>query len=1040
MNYQIQQLLYRNRSVTEQKALKGTVEPKHDTAIVLHIFYLDVWKELYSYLSQLTIPYDLYITVPKQTPLTDVAVLFEDHPDVTVYRTENRGRDVLPFLQVMRLIGTDSYRYLCKMHTKKTGDSALGNVWRKLLYYDLIGSAETVNAIIDRFETDPKTGMVTGKNTILDSKRYAYGNTEKIDLLAQKTGIVYDSYYLFPAGTMFWTRPKIVAPVVALLEKGELHFEAEAGQKDNTLAHAIERFFGILCQAQGMTITESPSRYSKLDDQTLDEVASLVLSQQYLGNDVFAMQKMKIEAQRNHIAYLEALADSMRLKNRMKHIVSDKLLPLGKKLAKIPSKLWKLIRMLRKNPSFLKKVFYYIKRGEFSYLLDKIKEKSCSNLSRTANLAAVTPPRYFTHFDPDRYKIEETVDIIIPVYNGYAFLSPLFDSIEEHTTVPYRLIVVHDCSPDERVGPYLRKRLEKHPDAVLIEHTQNQGFLKSVNEAYQHTQHHFVLLNTDTEVPKYWLERLMYPILHMEKVASTTPFTNAGQIASFPLFLEDNEIFDGMEVDALDSTFRDVNAENFYTEVPTGVGFCMGINRHAAKTIGMFDEAAFGKGYAEENDWCQRAIAAGYRNLIVPNLFVYHKHGGSFSSEEKQRLLQQNLATLTEKHPNYLQDVSAYIQKDPHRILRHLLVLKAADSTHGTTLIFDHDLGGGANLYVEERMSMYLSQNKSVLLIRYDFYSDCYILWHQYKTFDWKFKIETFETLRQFIETLTPEELFLNNLVSYKQPYRMLKYLDSLLQTHTHLPFIVPIHDFYAICPSYNLINAEGKYCHVPDMETCKACMQQNMQEWRNFYDGEPDIPQWRQAWEKLLLRSDRILCFSHNSREILLRAYPTLQEDTIEVVPHTVEGITPFTVEKRADSTTLTVGVLGAINDIKGAEIIKQMIQIIERDRLDINIVVIGEITRNIRSPHFHATGRYTREALPDIIQKHHIDIFLIPSIWPETFSYTSEEIMQMHLPLMVFDLGAPAERVKRYEKGHIIERVSAQAVIAYLQREIQQ
>ena len=53
------------------------------------------------------------------------------------------------------------------------------------------------------------------------------------------------------------------------------------------------------------------------------------------------------------------------------------------------------------------------------------------------------------------------IDIIIPVYNGYEFLEPLFDSIEEHTTSPYRLIVVNDCSPDEKVKPYLLKRLEE---------------------------------------------------------------------------------------------------------------------------------------------------------------------------------------------------------------------------------------------------------------------------------------------------------------------------------------------------------------------------------------------------------------------------------------------------------------------------------------------------------------------------------------------------------------------------------------------------
>ncbi|WP_330582768.1 glycosyltransferase [Suipraeoptans intestinalis] len=64
-------------------------------------------------------------------------------------------------------------------------------------------------------------------------------------------------------------------------------------------------------------------------------------------------------------------------------------------------------------------------------------------------------------------------------------------------------------------------------------------------------------------------------------------------------------------------------------------------------------------------------------------------------------------------------------------------------------------------------------------------------------------------------------------------------------------------------------------------------------------------------------------------------------------------------------------------------------------------------------------------------------IDIFLIPSIWPETFSYTTEEIMQMGMPVMSFDIGAPAERIKKYEKGLIIPEISPQAVLKSVKEE---
>jgi len=71
--------------------------------------------------------------------------------------------------------------------------------------------------------------------------------------------------------------------------------------------------------------------------------------------------------------------------------------------------------------------------------------------------------------------------------------------------------------------------------------------------------------------------------------------------------------------------------------------------------------------------------------------------------------------------------------------------------------------------------------------------------------------------------------------------------------------------------------------------------------------------------------------------------------------------------------------------------------------------------------------TGEYKREELPSLIKKYNVGVVFIPSIWPETFSFTTEEIMMMELPLAVFDIGAPPERVRNYKKGLVIEKIEA-------------
>jgi len=344
MNYRFEQVVLASDRILH-KSPKPVISSKYSTAIVLHLFYSDLWKEINHYLSALSIPYDLYITVPPHTETSVLKHIVTDQPNANIYIVENRGRDVLPFFLVMNHIGTSTYRYICKLHSKKTGASPLGNVWRKLLYFDLIGSDSTVNEIIKMFDNDPDIGMITGKNTILDSERYDYGNTAKIDKLINMSGFLFQDEYLFAGGTMFWVRSELLEPVLKLFREGRLEFEEEKGHKK---------------------IIPSPSSYSKLDDQTLNEVAGLVLSQQYHGEDIFMLQKKSIHELYQRVDELTELAD---LKKRFKKTIKRYIPNIGISTIK---KSKKAMMLLKNNPQVFKKVLFYLKRGEIRYLIQKI--------------------------------------------------------------------------------------------------------------------------------------------------------------------------------------------------------------------------------------------------------------------------------------------------------------------------------------------------------------------------------------------------------------------------------------------------------------------------------------------------------------------------------------------------------------------------------------------------------------------------------------------------------------------------------------------
>ncbi len=122
-----------------------------------------------------------------------------------------------------------------------------------------------------------------------------------------------------------------------------------------------------------------------------------------------------------------------------------------------------------------------------------------------------------------------------------------------------------------------------------------------------------------------------------------------------------------------------------------------------------------------------------------------------------------------------------------------------------------------------------------------------------------------------------------------------------------------------------------------------------------------------------------------------------------------------------------MKIAVIGQLTYIKGLPVVEDMINHIEEKSLDIEILQFGKIEKEIKSKYFKSHGSYNRHDLVEILSQNNIDIILIPSIWPETFSYTTQEAIEMNAPLAVFDLGAPAQRLKDYSRGIVIDKIDA-------------
>ena len=66
--------------------------------------------------------------------------------------------------------------------------------------------------------------------------------------------------------------------------------------------------------------------------------------------------------------------------------------------------------------------------------------------------------------------------------------------------------------------------------------------------------------------------------------------------------------------------------------------------------------------------------------------------------------------------------------------------------------------------------------------------------------------------------------------------------------------------------------------------------------------------------------------------------------------------------------------------------------------------------------------TGPYAAQDLDELLEATAPHVVFLPAIWPETWSFVLTAALHRGLPVVAFDLGAPAERLRRLGRGHIL------------------
>lgn len=610
------------------------------------------------------------------------------------------------------------------------------------------------------------------------------------------------------------------------------------------------------------------------------------------------------------------------------------------------------------------------------------------------------------------------VDIVIPVYNAVDDVRACVDSVLRHTDARHRVVLIDDASPDPRVaGLFAELASRGLAQLALLANPANRGFTATANRGMSLSRNDVVLLNSDTIVSAGWLAALVRCAESDPRIGTITPFSNNAEILSFPRFCVNNP-WPGTDDPTPVARALAGAAVPSYPDIPTGVGFCLFIRRALIDDIGRFD-MAFGAGYGEENDFCLRAAAHGWRNVLADDAFVAHTGGRSFTTQ-KVALMERNARELLARHPGYDAMIQRYVAADPLFAVREAARTRLAidEDGRGGVLHVIHHHGGGTESHVRQLIDASRGERRHFLAVAV---GDAWQVEEHRADGElvrYAFSRGAAESWPRFVDgicaTFGIGLIHLHNISACR---------DGLLaaMAETPLPFGYTVHDVNFGCPTITFLDAAGHFCGVvTDPATCRACLARQ----RDF--SAIDIVDWRARHRELVSRAAFLIAPSAWAADTFARYFgrrPTVIAHGS--LPHADEPSPPLLPLPRDGAKV--VAVLGAVGPDKGARRLEQLVAHARARKAAVRFVLVGYLDRE-QGPWqsddkvFTVHGRYRAGALPAILRGYGADLVLFPSAGPETFSYTLSEAWSAGLSVLVPPIGALAERVLATGAGHVM------------------
>jgi glycosyltransferase involved in cell wall biosynthesis len=246
--------------------------------------------------------------------------------------------------------------------------------------------------------------------------------------------------------------------------------------------------------------------------------------------------------------------------------------------------------------------------------------------------------------------------------------------------------------------------------------------------------------------------------------------------------------------------------------------------------------------------------------------------------------------------------------------------------------------------------------------------------------------------------------------------------LEGLLGlTRSSRPIILSLHDFSLFCRRPHLVEwPAGRFCdYCRDDDRCSSCLRETWPAADSFQ------PHHRATAAALLGASAAVVYPSPFLQQMHARLFPSAMPVRQRVIPPSSQrqgapGCAP-PFPPRA------IALVGAVHAHKGARVFETVARGLAGRRPAVRMDVVGggapeELGRLRRLPGVCVTGYYRAGSLGALLRRRGVGLALLLSIWPEAYCLALDECLEAGVPVIAFDHGAAAERIRASGAGFLV------------------